>query len=69
MTNEVIIILGVLLLGTWFLLDEGKTFWEKLAIVFAVTFAYVAFRLITGATIAQILSPFTEAFSHQEMME
>ena len=69
MPSEILIILGVLLLGVWFLLDESKTFGEKLIIVFAMTFIYVAFRLLTGTTVDQILSPFINAFSQREMTE
>ena len=57
MPNELIIIATVLLLGSWFLLGESKSFLEKLAIVFAILFTYVAYRLMSGATIHDIISP------------
>ena len=60
MPSEIIIILGVLLLGSWFLIGEQKSFAEKLAIVFAITFIYAAYRLMSGATIHEILSPFVK---------
>jgi hypothetical protein len=57
MPNELIIIAVVLLLGSWFLLGESKSFLEKLAIVFAILFTYVAYRLMSGASVQDIISP------------
>ena len=58
MPSEIIIILAVLLLGSWFLIGETKTFWEKLGIVLVLAAIYVGYRLITGATLADLLTPF-----------
>ncbi len=62
MPSELVIIGFVLLLGSWFVLGEKKSFLEKLAIIFALIFSYVAFRLLNGASMNEILSSFVNAF-------
>ncbi len=57
MPKNLIIIGVLLLLGSWFVLGEKKSFWEKLAVVLAVVFVYVAYRLMSGATFEEIIAP------------
>ena len=55
--KALIIIGAILTLGAWFLLGERKSFMEKLFIVFVVIFIYVVYRLMSGATMNEILAP------------
>ena len=58
--NKQLIIIGVCItLAAWFLLDEKKTFWEKVFIVIILVFLYFAYRLMSGATVHDILAPLT----------
>lgn len=50
----------VVLLWAWFLLVERQSFLEKIGIMTGLMFIYVAFRLITGANVDQILAPFLQ---------
>ena len=59
MPKQLIIIVAILLLGSWFVLGEKKSFGEKLAIVFGIIAIYVAYRLMGGATFQEILAPLT----------
>lgn len=53
-----LIILGViLLLGSWFLLGDRKTAWEKLLFLFTIVFVYMAWRLLIGDTFPEIIAP------------
>ena len=53
-----IIIIGIiLLLGSWLLLGEKKSFMEKLALILGIVAIYVAYRLMSGATMEEILAP------------
>ena len=57
MPKEIIFILAGLLIATWFLLGENKTFWEKLGIIFTVVAIYAAFRYISGVPMEDIFAP------------
>ena len=57
MPKNLIIIGVLLLLGSWFVLGEKKSFWEKLAVVLAVVFVYVAYQLMSGSTFEEIIAP------------
>jgi len=61
MPSELIIIGIVLLFGTWLLLGERKSILEKISMVFALLFIYVAYRLLSGASLNEILSSFVNA--------
>ena len=62
MPNELVVIGVVVLLGSWLLLGEKKSVKEKLAIIFSIFFIYVAFRFLSGASMADVLSPITQSF-------
>ena len=57
MPKKLLILLVVLILGSWFLVDEKRSFVEKLMTILTVIALYVAVRLMTGATIYEILAP------------
>ncbi|MCD4726996.1 MAG: hypothetical protein K8R46_05010, partial [Pirellulales bacterium] len=61
MPSELVIIGIVILLGAWLLLGERKSFLEKISMVFALLFIYVAYRLLNGASLDEILSSFVNA--------
>jgi len=56
MSGKVIIGFSVLLLGSWFLVGK-RSFTEKLTLLIIVIAIYVGFRLISGATMEEILTP------------
>jgi len=57
MPRELIVIAVVLILGSWFLLGESRSFAEKLMLLFGVIGIYVALRLMGGATFQDIIAP------------
>ncbi len=62
--KPLIIVGTVILLGAWFLLDSGRSAFEKMVILSAVVFAYVAYPLVTGASIDEIMLPFIDLFQN-----
>lgn len=59
MTPNMVILSVILLVGAWFLLGDKSSFGEKLTILLALLFVYAVYRLMNGATIPELLSPFT----------
>lgn len=53
-----LVIIIILILGSWFLLGEKKSFLEKLSMLIAALFVYVAYRIMTGSTMDEIIAPF-----------
>lgn len=54
-----LIYIGVaLLVGSWFVLVERPSFFEKIMIIAVVAGLYVGFRFMTGATLGEIIAPF-----------
>ena len=58
--SKQLIIIGILLtLGAWFLLGEKRSVFEKISLIIVIIFVYVAYRLMSGSTLQQILQPLT----------
>lgn len=47
-----------LCVATWLLMGGSKNVWEKIMLLFFLVAAYVGFRLLTGASIDEIIAPF-----------
>lgn len=58
--KSMIVIGVILLLGSWFLLGEKKSFLEKLLLLAGILAVYASYRLMSGATMEQILAPLTQ---------
>jgi hypothetical protein len=56
MPRPLVIFFVLLVIGSWFLLGERKSFREKALIVAAVIAIYVGYRLMAGDSLYQILS-------------
>jgi len=61
-----LIFIGVgLVLFSWFVIGEKRSVWDKIFILVAVVGVYVAYRLMGGATMEQIIAPlFTKPESY-----
>lgn len=64
MVPKPMIIIGiVLLLGSWFLLVERQSFWEKIMIIAVIAVIYFSFQIMTGSTFEQAFAPIKYLFS------
>jgi len=50
-------LLGILIILAWFFMGGKRSVGEKFGLLFILLIGYVGFRLITGATVAEILEP------------
>ena len=57
MPKKLLFMLIGLILGTWFLMGEKKSVGEKISLLIFLIAVYVAFRLLTGATLDEIMAP------------
>lgn len=57
---KLMILLVVLLIGSWLLMGEKKPFGEKIGILVVLIVLYVGFRLMTGASLEEVLAPLRE---------
>ena len=55
--KEIIVILSILFIGCWFMVDEKSSVFEKISFIFVIAFVYVAFRMMTGASFHDVISP------------
>ena len=60
MTTELIVLIAILIFGSWFLLDEKRTFGDKLRLVCFFLLLYAFYKLLTGGEVPEIFSPFME---------
>ena len=51
------IFFAILLLVSWFIIGESRSFGEKIALLVLAVVIYVSFRMITGASLDDILAP------------
>ena len=58
MPKPLVIMLGALILGSWFILGGRKSFYEKVLIVVVVVSLYMAIRWMHGDTIEQMFGYF-----------
>lgn len=57
MPRKLIIFLVILLLGTWFIVDEDRSLIDKIMLIFVIIAVYVIFRILTGANLPEIIAP------------
>ena len=58
MPKPLVIILGVVTLGSWLILGGRKSAWEKMMIIVVIVSMYVAIRWMRGDTFREMFSYF-----------
>lgn len=64
MPNGLIILVCILVLGAWFLIGE-KSFGDKLLLLVIALGVYVVYRLLGGATVADIFAPILQFLNNR----